>query len=171
MQYSKAGSVTDKNKKVALGILKGVLIALPVLIVFISLFSSADLIFKNKLGSLMDWLKDDSLKELSSRFWLTFFFTILASAGLWLAFTIGTQKAKIEPDKALWKPFLGLTETSTVLISVNLLFAFFLAIQFKYFFAGEANISAAGYTYAEYARKGFVELLLLPLWLVCFIIL
>lgn len=159
VQYSKAGSVTDKNKKVALGILKGVLIALPVLIVFISLFSSADLIFKNKLGSLMDWLKDDSLKELSSRFWLTFFFTILASAGLWLAFTIGTQKAKIEPDKALWKPFLGLTETSTVLISVNLLFAFFLAIQFKYFFAGEANISAAGYTYAEYARKGFVELL------------
>lgn len=159
VQYSKLDSGADKNKKIAFGILKGLLIALPVLIVFILLFSSADLIFQDKLGSMMDWLKDDSLKEIASRFWLTLFFTILASAGLWLAFNNGAKKAKIEPDKALLQPFLGMTETSIVLISVNLLFAFFLAIQFKYFFAGEANISSTGFTYAEYARKGFVELL------------
>ena len=159
VQYSKLDSGADKNKKIAFGILKGLLIALPVLIIFILLFSSADLIFQDKLGSMMDWLRNDSLKEIASRFWLTLLFTILASAGLWLAFNNGARKAKIEPDKALLQPFLGMTETSIVLISVNLLFAFFLAIQFKYFFAGEANISSTGFTYAEYARKGFVELL------------
>lgn len=159
VQYSKLDSGADKNKKIAFGILKGLLIALPVLIVFILLFSSADLIFQDKLGSMMDWFRNDSLKGIASRFWLTLFFTILASAGLWLASNNGARKAKIEPDKALLQPFLGMTETSIVLISVNLLFAFFLAIQFKYFFAGEANISATGFTYAEYARKGFVELL------------
>ncbi len=158
VQYSKAGSVTDKNKKVALGILKGVLIALPVLIVFISLFSSADLIFKNKLGSLMDWLKDDSLKELSSRFWLTFSSQSSPPQGFGWHSQLAL-KSKDRAGQSTLETLLGLTETSTVLISVNLLFAFFLAIQFKYFFAGEANISAAGYTYAEYARKGFVELL------------
>jgi len=159
VQYSKLGSGADKNKKIAFGILKGVLIALPVLIVFISLFSSADLIFQDKLGHLMDWLRNESLKDITSRFWSTLAFAIVASAGIWLAFNNDARKAKIEPDKALWKPFLGMTETSIVLISVNLLFAFFLAIQFKYFFAGEANISSTGFTYAEYARKGFVELL------------
>jgi len=31
-------------------------------------------------------------------------------------------------------------------------------VQFAYLFGGEANITAAGYTYSEYAVKGFSEL-------------
>jgi len=42
--------------------------------------------------------------------------------------------------------------------SVVILFAAFVAIQFQYFFGGQANIHIEGYTYAEYARKGFGEL-------------
>jgi hypothetical protein len=34
----------------------------------------------------------------------------------------------------------------------------FVIIQFQYFFGGQANISIEGYTYSEYARKGFGEL-------------
>jgi hypothetical protein len=41
---------------------------------------------------------------------------------------------------------------------VNLVFALFVAIQFTYLFGGASNITAAGYTYAEYARRGFGEL-------------
>jgi hypothetical protein len=45
-----------------------------------------------------------------------------------------------------------------VLGAVDLLFLFFVLVQFRYFFGGQANISAAGYTYSEYARRGFGEL-------------
>jgi hypothetical protein len=45
-----------------------------------------------------------------------------------------------------------------VLGSVALLFASFVVIQFQYFFGGQANIHIDGYTYSEYARKGFGEL-------------
>ena len=57
------------------------------------------------------------------------------------------------------KPFLGVTEANVVLGLVNLLFVLFLAIQFRYFFAGEVNISESGMTYSEYAVKGFQELI------------
>jgi hypothetical protein len=56
------------------------------------------------------------------------------------------------------RPFLGFTETTIVLGAVDLLFLFFVIVQFRYFFGGQANISAAGYTYSEYARRGFGEL-------------
>jgi hypothetical protein len=45
-----------------------------------------------------------------------------------------------------------------VLGAVDLLFASFVVVQFRYLFGGEFNITVAGYTYAEYARNGFGEL-------------
>jgi hypothetical protein len=39
-----------------------------------------------------------------------------------------------------------------------LLFALFAIVQFQYFFGGQTNIGVQGYTYAEYARRGFGEL-------------
>jgi hypothetical protein len=45
-----------------------------------------------------------------------------------------------------------------VLGSVVVLFIAFVVIQFQYFFGGQANIGIEGYTYSEYARKGFGEL-------------
>jgi hypothetical protein len=46
-----------------------------------------------------------------------------------------------------------------VLGSVDVLFVAFVLIQIRYFFGGKANITAQGYTYSEYARRGFYELL------------
>jgi hypothetical protein len=42
--------------------------------------------------------------------------------------------------------------------SVLALFAVFVFIQFQYFFGGLTNIQIDGYTYSEYARRGFGEL-------------
>lgn len=66
---------------------------------------------------------------------------------------------------------LGIVEIGTVLGLVNLLFFSFVAVQVRYFFGGaEWVLSSAGLTYAEYARRGFFELvwvaaLVLPLLL------
>jgi len=153
-------TTNNQGKKLLSGILKGILIALPVLLIFTALFSVADSIFESKVNSFTEWMRTELIAELAGRIFLTLLFTWLLSAVLWMAISNSSQKIELGDDRPLIKPFLGMTETSIVLVSVNILFAFFLIIQFRYFFAGEANINLAGFTYAEYARRGFMELLL-----------
>ena len=62
------------------------------------------------------------------------------------------------PEK---KPMLalGLTELATVLGSVNVLFATFVAVQLRYLFGGASLIEITpGLSYADYVHKGFFEL-------------
>ena len=67
---------------------------------------------------------------------------------------------------------LGIVETSIVLGLLNLLFLAFVTVQIRYFFGGAALVQAStGLTFAEYARRGFFELvtvatLVLPLLLI-----
>jgi len=46
----------------------------------------------------------------------------------------------------------------SVKILVDVLFVLFVIVQITYLFGGEANVTAAGFTYSEYARRGFGEL-------------
>lgn len=67
---------------------------------------------------------------------------------------------------------LGAVEVGVVLGLLNVLFACFVIVQFRYFFGGAARVmSITELTYAEYARRGFFELtwvagLVLPLLLI-----
>jgi hypothetical protein len=62
--------------------------------------------------------------------------------------------ASMIPDRTL-----GLTEVSVALGSLVLLFASFVSVQLRYFFGGDALVQAtAGMSYADYARRGFFEL-------------
>jgi hypothetical protein len=54
---------------------------------------------------------------------------------------------------------LGMIESTMIIASVDLLFGAFVAIQFAYFFGGDAARELRGLTYAEYARRGFFELI------------
>jgi hypothetical protein len=47
-----------------------------------------------------------------------------------------------------------------VLGSVSILFLTFVIVQFQYFFGGETNIGVQGFTYSQYARRGFNELVI-----------
>jgi hypothetical protein len=62
--------------------------------------------------------------------------------------------------KPVLPPFLGFTESAIVLGSVVVLFTSFVVVQFQYFFGGQTNIRLDGYTYSEYARRGFGELVI-----------
>ncbi|MBI3910990.1 MAG: DUF4173 domain-containing protein [Armatimonadetes bacterium] len=54
---------------------------------------------------------------------------------------------------------LGIVEIGIVLGALNVLFLAFLLVQFRYFFGGAALVQATiGLTWAEYARRGFFEL-------------
>ncbi len=54
---------------------------------------------------------------------------------------------------------LGWVEALTILIAVDLLFGSFISIQSAYFFGGLSTLDRTGMTFAEYARRGFFELL------------
>lgn len=136
-------------------ILRGVVIALPIIAIFASLLSSADPIFAKRLEGLIDLFKIDNLPEYIFRLAYILIFAY-ALAG---AFLHAAQKSDQKVEEKTWvSPFLGFTESTIVLGSVVLLFVAFVVVQFQYFFGGQANISIEGYTYSEYARKGFGEL-------------
>ncbi|MCA1899740.1 MAG: DUF4173 domain-containing protein, partial [Chloroflexi bacterium] len=139
-------------------IVRGVLIALPVITVFASLLASADVVFGQRLEDLINWFRLDNLPELIFRF---VYIVVIgyALAGVILHAAAQSKDEKlVSEDKPLIPPFLGSVEATIVLGSVVALFAVFVIIQFQYFFGGETNINVEGYTYAEYARRGFGEL-------------
>lgn len=139
-------------------VLRGLLIALPIVAVFAAMLSSADLVFAKRLDEFVQLFRLERLPEYIFRG-----IYILAGAyALTGAILHAGQKSQDEKligtEKPIVPPFLGFTEAAIVLGAVNLLFILFVFIQFQYFFGGQANISVEGYTFAEYARKGFGEL-------------
>jgi len=136
-------------------ILRGVLIALPIVAIFSVLLSAADPVFA-------DWLKGIfNLDKLPEYLFRLFYILIIGGflVGIYLkAIHPAKEAQKPAPNQPWMKPFLGWTESGIVLGAVNLLFIVFVIIQVRYLFGGNANISETGYTYAEYARKGFGEL-------------
>jgi len=139
-------------------VLVGLLLALPVVAVFGALLSAADPIFSKQLASFLSIF---DLSRLGEYIFRLFYILIIAYvlAGVYLHALRPTRiEGRPEEDKFWLKPFLGWIEAGIVLGLVDLMFAVFVAIQFWYFFGGQANISVSGYTYAEYARRGFFEL-------------
>lgn len=143
-----------KNRDVWLRILKGVVMALPVLFIFGVLFSKADLVF----SQFMRGIVDIQISERTAQYLALLTFAFMAALGFlsYIFFPKQTQKAATESNAArIGKEievlvFLGLIST---------LFLVFIGFQIAYLFGGEANIINRGFTYAEYARRGFFELL------------
>jgi len=141
-------------------VVRGILIAIPIIAIFAALLSAADLVFAQRINSVIQLFSLEKLPEYILR---GAYIVILAYflAGILLH---ASQKSHDETLYGLEKPlvpqFLGFTEATIILGSVIVLFAFFVIIQFQYFFGGQSNIGVEGYTFSEYARRGFGELVL-----------
>lgn len=140
-------------------VLRGILIAVPLLLIFGALLSSADSIFSSLLRGIFAWLRWDNMDQVLPRLFRILILAWGLAGALAHVLNKSSRRQELEPDTPLVKPFLGLTEAGIVLGLINLLFAAFLVVQFRYFFAGEANVTQNGLTYAEYAVKGFNELM------------
>jgi len=131
---------------------RAALIAIPLLLVFGGLFASADPVFARIAG---DALRIDAEKVASH--------LVMTGGIAWVvggflrATVLGSPRGLLigrVPDGAL-----GLTEVAVALGSLVLLFAAFVAVQLRYFFGGDALVQATGgMSYADYARRGFFEL-------------
>lgn len=151
-----AGSVALRQHTIP--VLRGILLASPVLALFAFLLASADPVFSLGLNNFLSLFRIQNLPEYLFRL---FYILILAYllAGVFLhALTHSKDERLIGLENSRFASFLGLTEAVIVLGSVDLLFTSFVGVQFRYFFGGHANISIEGFTYSEYARRGFGEL-------------
>ena len=139
-------------------VVRGILIALPIVAIFASLLSSADLVFGQRLEEFIELFNLENLPEYIFRLVYILIFAY-ALAGVYLhAATQSKDEKLVGEEKPVVPSFLGFTEAAIVLGSVATLFAIFVFIQFQYFFGGQNNIQIDGYTYSEYARRGFGEL-------------
>jgi hypothetical protein len=134
-------------------VLVGLLIALPLLLVFGPLFMSADPVFEHLVRGVINW----DFGTVASH--------LLVAGGLsWvtLGYLRGLSFASPSPYAAIirrTRPGLGMVEIGIALGSLAAIFGLFVAIQVRYLFGGEAMVmSITGLTYAEYARRGFFEL-------------
>jgi hypothetical protein len=138
---------------------RGLLLSLPILLILALLLASADPIFNDRLQNLFSAFRLDNLAETLFRA----FYILIIAYGLLSAVYFGLVKSKgwdqASAGQPALKAFLGSIEAFIVLIGVNALFLVFVILQFNYLFGGRDNISVGGYTYAEYARRGFFELL------------
>lgn len=138
-------------------IIRGLVITIPILVVFLLLFSSADLVFEKYLGKIFDF----DLSEFMPRFIMV---TVVTFAFIG-AFGYLFQKINIfTPHTSSPRSNIGLIEVRMLFGAVNILFLIFILVQITYLFGGEHNITKLGFTYAEYARKGFFELIVVAMF-------
>ncbi len=129
----------------------GILIAAPLLLIVLTLLSSADVVFANTV----DWifkLADIVPADLFGIVFLTLF--VFFAAYSFLCSVVSKDLREEVTDKRVAEPIVAITFTS-VLTAVYLLFC---SIQIIYLFIGGMEIPE-GYTYARYARQGYFQLL------------
>lgn len=136
--------------------LRGLLLAIPIILFFSVLLASADPVFSLRLQQTfnIDRLPEYLLRSLIIAF-LTYLFV-----GIFLHALEGrNRKSNPYAERSAIPLFIGPVESTIIYLAVIILFTSFVLIQFQYFFGGQLNIQVDGYTYSEYARRGFFELI------------
>ncbi|RIX49352.1 DUF4173 domain-containing protein [Paenibacillus nanensis] len=167
----------SKTKSDLRKIMLGLLLAAPLLLVVVILLASADGIFEfwlNKIPSLLD---GGSAGEGFLRFFAAAGLALYLFCYVWgLLFKRESRSAAAQPsvagsqvwpaaerqpdqDRTTFDPLVA----ATVLICVNAVYVLFAAIQFTYLFGAADGLLPDGTAYAEYARRGFAELVAVAL--------
>ncbi|HAM81882.1 DUF4153 domain-containing protein [Ornithinibacillus bavariensis] len=150
-------------------IIYGLLIGIPLLLFITALLMLADEKFGNVVMTVPNFITKFNFLE--------GFFRLLVVVIATLLFFGAFQVLKKKYTPIIVKPILDKKQASwdgitaaTILVLLNSVYLLFVVIQFKYFFG---NAIQENFTYAEYARRGFFELILVTLinWtlLLCFL--
>ena len=146
--------VVAARREESLPVLRGVALTIPILGIFGLALSGADPVFAAWRESAFAMLEEFPMGELV--FGAILFVGCLGAFGL---------AARLKGDASgslagTWAPTLklGVTERMIVLGSISALFACFLVLQLSYLFGNAPAEQGSGVTFAEYARRGFFEL-------------
>lgn len=134
-------------------LLIGIGITIPVVGIVFGLLASADAVFRNMTETLFADIAMGDLCLMA----LMFLFMAIISYSLVAYISEKTLKEEVK-DVKKWEPLIGIPVASVL----SLLYLVFSGIQIVYLFMGNLQLPA-GYTYAEYAREGFFQLLAVSL--------
>jgi hypothetical protein len=141
---------------------RGLVLAVPLVMIFAVLFASADPIFRRGLDDLLGLRID--LGDLPGRIifvlavaWLAGGVLSIAAGGLpameRVSLGAAARSAAVIPER-----LLGTTEALVVLVAIDLIVGLFVGLQLAYLFGGLDTLAAAGMKYSDYARRGYFEL-------------
>lgn len=198
---SVTSSISDKmaedTRKTVRKIGIGAAIAAPLLVLVVTLLSSADGLFEAFLGSIPNWLNQITYSEGFFRLTWIFIFTLLffgyvtgfvkpesEKDQIMNSFSKEVYFGEIEQDTAFSASIPSLSKNqcnsykadmeerrlmldpviaATVLVLINSVYVIFIVLQFSYLFGAWEGALPDGVTYADYARKGFAELMIVAL--------
>ena len=134
-------------------IAKGIVLAIPLLLVFGGLFYGADPIF----AKLVDQIKWPSIKLdvklVGEVMWAVGFF------GLSMSMLEGKLAKRVKNRRILKL----ITETNVAVGVLEILLAIFAVIQVRYFLVSAETLKALGIVYSEYTRRGYGEMIIASL--------
>jgi hypothetical protein len=140
--------------RAAAGTWRGLLVSVPIVLVLNALLMSADPIWEKQAARLLDvdlWSIVGHVAAVTVLAWL--------AAG-WLRgalLSAPTKPMQVAPAAA--PRFVRAADVLTPLVLVNVLFGLFVAMQLRTLVGGAEYVRAvAGLTFAEYARRGFFQL-------------
>lgn len=137
-----------KNSKV-LYVVLGLVIALPIFMVVLPLLVSADAVFRSMTEKLLENLRLGNILQ------VLFMWAFMFLASYCIMSYLCKKQIKPEvKDGRRGEPVIAIT----IATLLTLLYLVFSVIQIVYLFAGNMTLPS-GYTYAEYAREGFFQLL------------
>ena len=139
----------DKKNSKYLYVLIGLVITIPLFMVVFLLLTSADAVFRNMADSLLSGMDFSDAVAIAWMICLMFF----ASYCMLVQFCKKPLKEEVT-DKRRGEPLIAIP----VVTVLSLLYLVFSGVQILYLFMGNMELPA-GYTYAEYAREGFFQLL------------
>jgi len=144
-------------------VLRGLLLSLPVLIILAVFLASADPIFSDRMIRFFSLFNLSKIIDFIFRVNIILIIAYILLGIFGYAIIKSKQDNRLEQDQFRIRPFLGTVEAGIILGCVNILFFLFVLIQFQYFFGGDVNIGIDGFTYAQYARRGFAELVMVAI--------
>jgi len=184
VKVSSSNTIGERRKAVMGKVLIGLAIAMPLLLVVITLLSSADGVFDQLLSGIPGLFNNFSIGEGIFRFIWVCVVCILLFGYLWgfidskkyewgheeeleqRTYRVIDHETTVQQTDHVeqrvsdsFRIRLDPIVTATVLVAINIVYVLFVVVQFSYLFgAGEGTIPV-GSSYADYARSGFFELM------------
>jgi hypothetical protein len=141
-------------------IARGLLLAVPLLLLFVALFAAADAVFETYVRQVV--AADIDWPQLMGRVVLA----LLAGwlfAGTMVCAWLAESRTQPAADAPARLGRIGDLEAVVLLGAIDAIFAVFVILQAAYLFGGLDTLAVTGMTYSEYARRGFFELIAVAL--------
>jgi hypothetical protein len=150
LQSASKSELSSSKKQV----IKGFIIVIPILIVVLGLLSSADMVFNYYIQNISNIFVDIRFDEIIGHTVVILLIGFYSFSYVWSFKHEKTVINKVKKNKSLWEPITNIT----VIATIDLVYLLFTVIQFSYLYGGSDVKLPTGFSFADYARRGFFEL-------------